>query len=165
MRDKYLSMRFSLYRSFVIGCTAALALSSCAHLFDNSEKSHEKAKIYIQLAADLYGQKDYNKSIESSLQAIKYDPHYAAAHNHLGIVYMETKRYMKGEEAFRKALEIQSDYPEVYNNMGVLFNRQEKFAEGVTYFEKALKAILCATTASIVGAFGYIIYLKQQLAK
>jgi type IV pilus assembly protein PilF len=124
--------------SFFPILSLVLLLPACASLVDRTAKNQEKARIHLQLAASQYAQKDFGKAIDSAHEALKYDSEYPAAFNHLGIVYMETKRYNKSEEAFRKALELQSDYPEVYNNLGVLYNRQDKFAEAVPHFEKAL---------------------------
>lgn len=116
---------------------SVLLLSSCAHLFDKSQ-DQEKARIYMQLAADQFAQKEYSKATESIQQALRFTPDYPSAYNHLGIIYMETKRYVKSEEAFKKALQLQNNFPEVENNMGVLMNRQEKYKEAIAYFEKAL---------------------------
>lgn len=132
--------------------------SGCASLVDRSAKNQEKAKIYLQLAADNYSQKEFSKAIEATLEAIKYDPNYAAAYNHLGIIYMETKRYPKSEEAFRKALDIQPEYPEIYNNLGVLFNRQDKYNQAVAFFEKALAFDKYSTPENALTNLGYSHY-------
>ncbi|MFM8269947.1 MAG: tetratricopeptide repeat protein, partial [Pseudomonadota bacterium] len=54
---------------------------------------------------------------------MQIDPEFAPAYNHLGIVYMETKRFSKAEESFNQAIKHQPKYHEVFNNMGVLMNR------------------------------------------
>lgn len=116
-------------------------LASCAHTGSNATsdaKQTEKARIYLQLAVDQYSQRQFSKSLESVLNAVQLDPKLAAAFNHLGLVYMETKRFQKAEEAFKKALLLNPNYPEVLNNMGVMLNRQERFLEAISYFEKAI---------------------------
>ncbi|MBM4316501.1 MAG: tetratricopeptide repeat protein [Deltaproteobacteria bacterium] len=137
-----------------LGLGVFLVLTGCAHLFDKSQDT-EKAKIYMQLAADQFAQKEYSKAAESIQQAMKFTPDYPAAYNHLGIIYMETKRHTKSEEAFKRALQLQRDYPEVENNLGVLFNRQEKYREAIPYFEKALAKDSYATPENALTNLGY----------
>lgn len=112
-------------------------LSSCSSLF-LSHKDKEKARLYLQKAADELNEHSYSKAIDSTQEALKYDPNFAAAYNHLALVYMETKQFDKSEEAFKKALSIASNYPEVFNNMGVMYNRQGRYQDAVGYFQKAL---------------------------
>ena len=147
-----------------LACVFAIALSSCAHL-ENGVKGREKAKIYLQLAADQFSQRQYSKAVESTQEAIALDPNFAAAYNHLGILYMETKRYPKSEQAFNKALEIQTAYPEVFNNLGVLFNRQEKYAQAITYFEKALADDRYSTPENALTNMGHSYYKLGNLTK
>ncbi|MBI4404577.1 MAG: tetratricopeptide repeat protein, partial [Deltaproteobacteria bacterium] len=111
--------------------------ASCAH-FSNKDQAKEKAKLYLQMAVDQLSGREFAKAIDSTHEALKFDPSMAAGYNHLALIYMETKRYQKSEEAFRKALELQPDYPEVFNNLGVLMNRLERYKEAITCFEKAL---------------------------
>lgn len=129
-------------------------LAGCAHLLTN-EQDKEKAKVYMQLAADQFGQKEYSKAIDSLNQSLRFLPDSPAAYNHLGIVYMETKRYSKSEESFKKALQLQSNFPEVENNIGVLLNRQEKYREAIPHFEKALSNDKYPTPENALTNLGY----------
>jgi Tfp pilus assembly protein PilF len=122
------NFHYRLAGRFLWMITTIFFLSSCSHLI-NHARDKEKAKIYLQLAADQLQEREYNKALESTQAALKFDPGMAAAYNHLALIYMETKRYQKSEEAFKKALEVQSAYPEVFNNYGVLLNRQDRYAE------------------------------------
>jgi type IV pilus assembly protein PilF len=131
-----------------------LHLTGCAHMLEKSQ-DQEKARIYMQLAADQFGQKEYSKATESIQQALRYTPNYPSAYNHLGIIYMETKRFAKSEEAFKKALQIQPSYSEVLNNLGVLMNRQEKFQEAISYFENALQNETYPTPENALTNMGY----------
>lgn len=136
------------------GMLCLASLSGCAHLLDQS-RDQEKARIYMQLAADQFAQKEYGKASEAIYQALRFQPNLPAAYNHLGIIFMETKRYTKSEEAFKKALQLQANFPEVQNNMGVLLNRQEKYQEAVPYFEKALQSENYSTPENALTNLGY----------
>ncbi len=146
---------------FILG---VLLLSSCAHFLSN-EQDHEKAKLHLQLAADQFNQREYNKAVESTQLALKEEPDMPAAYNHLALIYMETKRYPKSEEAFRKALSFQPDYPEVFNNMGVLYNRQERYKEAIPFFEKAIASDKYLTPENAYTNLGYTYYKLGDLTK
>lgn len=130
-----------------------------------SDTDREKAKLHLQLAADRFNEREYNKAIEATQEALKYDPYMAAAYNHLALIYMETKRYDKSEESFRKALELQKDFPEVFNNLGVLYNREEKFAQAVPWFEKAITSDKYLTPENAYTNLGYTYYKLGNLTK
>jgi type IV pilus biogenesis/stability protein PilW len=138
-------------------------VTSCSHLLINT-KDQERAKLYLQRAAEEFNQRDYGKAIESAQTAIKLDPKLAAAYNHLALVYMETKRYTKAEEQFKKALDVQPEYPEVFNNLGVLLNREEKYQEAITYFKKAVADDQYLTPENAYTNMGYAYYRLGNLA-
>jgi len=117
---------------------ATTLLAGCAQ-FMVAEKDQNRSKIYLQKAADELGRKNYQAALKSTREAIKLKPDYAAAYNHLALIYMETKRYEKSEKAFKKALKIKPNYPEAFNNMGVLMNRTRKYKKAISLFKKALK--------------------------
>lgn len=145
-------------KAFSVLALASVFLSvGCAHLRD-SGKDQEKAKIYLQLAADQFAQREYGKAVESSLEALKFDPDSAAAYNHLGIIYLESKRYQKAEESLKKALQLQPNYPEAQNNYGVLLNRMEKFPEAIKHFEKAIASENYLTPENALTNLGYAYY-------
>jgi len=121
----------------VVGVLLVMFVSACAHVSPQT-RDLEKANLHLQIATDQFAERDYNKSIESASEALKFAPDLAPAYNHLALVYMETKRYQKAEEAFRKALVLQPIYPEVFNNMGVMYNRLEKYVDAIASFEKAI---------------------------
>lgn len=139
-------------------------MNGCAHLSD-SGRDKEKAKIYLQLAADQFSQREYSKAVDSSLQALKYDPSSAATYNHLGIIYLESKRFSKAEECLKKALQLQPNYPEAENNYGVLLNRQEKFALAIPHFEKAVATENYLTPENALTNMGYSFYRMGKTAK
>lgn len=140
--------------STLVALMGLISLSGCAHWLEQG-RDQEKARIYMQLAADQFAQKEYGKATEAIQQALRFQPDLPAAYNHLGIIYMETKRYSKSEESFKKALQLQASFPEVQNNMGVLLNRLERYKEAVPYFEKALQAENYSTPENALTNLGY----------
>ncbi|NDG26451.1 MAG: hypothetical protein EB120_04660, partial [Proteobacteria bacterium] len=71
-------------------------LNACSHLSENT-KEKDKAKLFLQLSSDMFAQRNFSKALEYCYQSIEIDPNLAAAYNHLGIIYMETKRFSKSE--------------------------------------------------------------------
>lgn len=138
----------------VLAIVAAFSLISCSS-FVNKTKDRERAKVYLQRAIDQFNERQYNPSIESAQESLKFDPEMAAAYNHLALVYMETKRYQKSEEAFKKALTLQVQYPEVFNNLGVLLNRQDRYTDAIPWFEKALADDTYSTPENPYTNMGY----------
>lgn len=136
----------------------------CSHLLLQGKDS-EKAKLYLQMGADHFNNREYNKAIEATQEALKYDPSLAAAYNHLALIYMETKRYARSEESFLQALRIQPNYPEVHNNLGVLFNRQNKYQAAIQYFEKAIDSEAYRTPENAYTNMGYSYYRLGDLKK
>lgn len=103
----------------------------------------------------MFAQRNFSKALEYGLQSIEIDPAFAPAYNHLGIIYMETKRFLKSEEAFKLALKLQPDYPEVLNNLGVLMNRQDRFNDAIGYLDGALKSNSYVTPENAYTNLGY----------
>lgn len=142
----------------------AFLSNACSH-FVNRDKDREKSRIFLQRAIDQYTERNFNGAVESSLEAIKYDPKSASAYNQLALIYMETKRYQKADQAFQQALEIQPEYPEVMNNIGVLLNRQDKYKEAIPYFEKALTYDRYLTPENPFTNMGYSHYKLGNLTR
>ena len=141
-----------------------LSLVSCASLMTN-DRELEKSRLHLQLAADRLNERDYNKALEATQEALRLDPSSAAAYNHLALIYMETKRFPKSEEAFLNALKLQAEYPEVWNNLGVLYNRQEKYKQAIGYFEKAVASEKYLTPENAYTNLGYAYYKLNDLSR
>ncbi len=128
-------------------------------------KDQERARLYIQSAADQFNEREYSKAMDSAMESLKYDPGLAPAYNHLALIYMETKRHQKSEESFKKALELQPDYPEVFNNLGVLYNRMDRFEEAIQHFHKALSNDKYLTPENAYTNLGYSYFKLGNLAR
>lgn len=152
------------YRTFIVSLVGLLWLSGCSH-FRDTDTDKERAKLYLQMAADDLNQKQYPEALEHTLKALEFEPQSPIAYNHLALIYLETKRYDKAEEAFTKALELRPDYPEVFNNLGVLKNRQEHYSEAIPLFQKALASQNYPTPENAMTNIGYAYYRLNELRK
>lgn len=153
-----------LHRRFgALGLVAVAALSGCATFSGLPDR--DRAKIHLQIAADRAARKEYGGAIEATRKAIEVDPSYASAYNHLGLLYMETKRYDKSEEAFQKALSLQAAYPEVWNNLGVLYNRQQRYKDAIPYLEKATQSEGYSSPENAFTNLGYSYFRLGDYAK
>ncbi len=71
-------------------------------------------------------------------KAIALYPQFAAAHNDLGVVFMNTGEKQKGRAAFEKAVEIDSNYGRAYRNLAIVMLSEGNPAEAMPPAEKAL---------------------------
>ena len=141
-----------------------IQLLGCTHM-ESTLSDRERAKLYLQMAADQFAARQFARSIETTEKALAVDPQFAPAYSHLGLIYMETKRYQKAEQAFAKAAELQPGYPDVQNNWGVLLNREERYDEAIAHFKAALRDDKYATPENALTNMGYAHYKLGQLAK
>lgn len=148
----------------VIPSLFIFGLGACSHLSNQTEKT-DKANLYLQLSSDMFAQRNYSKALEYCQQSLAENPDFAAGYNHLGIIYMETKRVSKAEEAFRKALKINPQYPEVLNNLGVLMNRQDRFSEAIQSLNAALQVEGYGTPENAMTNLGYSYFRLGKVAK
>lgn len=75
----------------------------------NSEDDLTLAGIHANLGACFYLTKDYQKALENTEQALKYDEKDAISLVNLGLTYRELRDPGKAVESFRKALEFIQD--------------------------------------------------------
>ncbi len=153
-----------LLTTSLIALFGLFAAVSCSHLMTN-DRDVEKSRLHLQLAADRLNERDYNKALEATQEAIRLDPSSAAAYNHLALIYMETKRFPKSEEAFQGALKIQPEFPEVWNNLGVLYNRQDRYKDAIPFFEKAAASDKYLTPENAYTNLGFAHYKLGDMSR
>ncbi|HSA93036.1 MAG TPA: tetratricopeptide repeat protein [Terriglobales bacterium] len=71
-------------------------------------------------------------------EAIRLYPQYAAAHNDLGVVYMNTGQTEKGREMFETAVRLNDRYARAYRNLGILHFHEKSYPMAETSLQKAL---------------------------
>ncbi len=103
----------------LVGCSSTNPGTELKPATQNEETQIQKlARVHTQLAAGYYARNQHNIALEELNEALKVEPRFAAAHNVLGLVYMELKEDAKAEQAFKKALELAPQDPEIRNNYG-----------------------------------------------
>ena len=78
---------------------------------------------------------------------MRIDPHFAAAHNNLGLALVRTGKVDEGIEHYRKALEIQPGNAEAHNNLGAALARRGNLDEAIAHFQAALEINPALTSA------------------
>ena len=68
-----------------------------------------------------------------------YDPHYAIAHNNLGIALYEQRLLPEAVAAYREAIRLNPDDPKGHHNLGVALYAQEELAGAVAAYREALR--------------------------
>ncbi len=66
---------------------------------------------------DLYNQRDWHKSIESSVRLLSVDPNSAVARSNICAAYIQLKEYDKAIEASESALAINRYFQLATNNL------------------------------------------------
>jgi tetratricopeptide (TPR) repeat protein len=72
---------------------------------------------YLALSLSYYQVKEYQKSIDVALEAIKLKADYAEAYNNIGSAYNELKQYDKAVPFLKKALTLKPDFQLAKNNL------------------------------------------------
>lgn len=138
-----------------------LALSlglSCAHVPD--EKARDGAKIHFDLGVSAMEQKRPQEALREFLEAVKYDPGLALAHDALGTLYhWSYSRRDDAKASFLKAVELQPDFSEAWNNLGVLLAEMGDVAGAKAAFEKALANPLYRTPYLAQANLGWATHL------
>ena len=86
----------------------------------------------------LMDHKQFEKSEDEFLKAIKINPNYVAGYNGLGSLYLETNRYKDASQFFHKGLTVNSNNTGLLNNLGVTYAKLHDFESAIQYFQKAL---------------------------
>ncbi len=81
-------------------------------------------EVYIELSAQYYAQKNYDKAIKISKKAIALNPKSAIPYNNICAAYNQLHDFQRAEVACRKALELQPNFDMAKNNLEVSINGQ-----------------------------------------
>src|SRR5262249_51649776 len=87
-----------------------------------------------------YQQSEYKPAEKEFKKAIKLNPYYTDAHNHLGLVYREEKEYDDALSQFQAALNDKAyKTPEkIHLNIGHLYMARGMYPEAIASFQKAV---------------------------
>ena len=104
-----------------------------------------RARIHAELAAGYLELGSLGVALQEANEALKSDPNFVAAHNILGLTYMELRDDKAAESSFLRALRINGLDSDSNNNYGWFLCQRKREKESVKYFLDALRNPLYAT--------------------
>ena len=105
------------------------------------QKKQLTAQTWFERAYVFQSEKNLDEALRCYSEAIRIDPNLNAAHNNLGVIFVDLKRYDEAEAAFRKAIELNPSSPETYSNLANLLSDQnlKRYDEAKAAFYKAIE--------------------------
>jgi type IV pilus assembly protein PilF len=117
---------------------AALALGGCASGGSESARpTNDAAKLNVELGVAYLQQGDLATAKEKLERARVQDPHSAAVHGALAMLYERLADDKKADAEYRTAQQLTPNDPELQNNYAVYLCRTGRVDEGVKRFEAA----------------------------
>ncbi len=78
------------------------------------------------------------EAIAAYERAIEQRPEFRAAHNNLGLVYLDLHEFERARSAFRKALDLDPKYVAAWVNLARCLSDEEKFEEAIQAYQSAM---------------------------
>jgi len=95
-------------------------------------------RIHYSLGGNLLFQRGFYREATLEFQkAIDLEPHFAPAHNRLGMAYAILGDFEKAEKHFKKVIELSPGIDWGYLNLGLLYELREEAARALPLLEKA----------------------------
>lgn len=115
--------------------------SALENLLKAEEIRKNDPKLYDAIGLAYFGKGLMEKAEDAFNRALKLNPDYSEARNHLGLVYYRTGRYDQALSQFRIVLaDVLYPVPEqVYLNMGLVYYAQRRYRDAIFYFRKSLQ--------------------------
>jgi tetratricopeptide (TPR) repeat protein len=145
------------------------------NLNENSEKALENYLKSIEIQKDVFSvwqqaffilseQKDYNKLIETTEEAMEYFPNQPLIYFFNGLSYHQLKDHSSAEKSYSKAAKMVLDNPplkaQIYSNLGDVYNSLENFDASDESFEKALE--IEPQNAYTLNNYSYFLSLRKE---
>jgi type IV pilus assembly protein PilF len=102
-------------------------------------EAQARARIHAELAAGYLELGSLGVALQEANEALKADPNFVAAHNVLGLVYMELRDDRAAEASFQRALRISALDSDTNNNYGWFLCQRKREKESVKFFLDALR--------------------------
>lgn len=93
---------------------------------------------YNNMGLAYYNQGEYQKAVDSFLEALKIFPSYSVCLTNLGLAYEGMRKYEKAIACYRKAIKINPNNPTGYFDLGALYYRLKSFKEAKENLERVL---------------------------
>ncbi|HXZ48453.1 MAG TPA: type IV pilus biogenesis/stability protein PilW [Usitatibacter sp.] len=104
--------------ALLAGCVSQNSVESHPVTESQMATAHRRAEVHTALAGEYFSRGNFTVALNETKLAIRDDPGYVAAHNMLGLVYMELREDRSARESFERALSLAPNDPEVLNNYG-----------------------------------------------
>jgi len=104
-----------------------------------NESSLKTSKEFYRQGNKFYGQRKYDKAINSYTKAIEYNPNDFGLYNNRGIAYQATGEYEKAIADYNKAAELNPYDDSAYNNRGAAYEDIGNIEQAIADYRKALE--------------------------
>jgi tetratricopeptide (TPR) repeat protein len=94
--------------------------------------------------------------------ALERAPDLAAAHERLGLLYLQSRRDDEAAPQFERALDLDANRWQSHNGLGIAADRRHDYRAAIAHYDKAL--LLAPGTAVVLNNRGYSRYLGGDLA-
>lgn len=95
---------------------------------------------FFRVLADAQRKAGCDKKAEANyINAISLDPSLYAAHNDLGVLYLDRTEWHLAEEYFRRAIEKNPKLGNAYSNLGIALEKQGELLQAIQSYEKAFE--------------------------
>lgn len=104
-----------------------------------SPTSNEKARFAYNKGSELLKAGDFDNAIKLLLEAVKEDPNYTDAMDHLGIAYRNLKKYDEAVKWYKKSISIKPESTAAYINLALVYSLQGKNQESIDTYKKIIE--------------------------
>jgi len=106
---------------------------------EENQTPSDRAKLWFEQGLILAAAQDYQGSLLSFDQALKFQPDDHEAWNNRGNSLDELGRYEEAISSYDQACKFQPDYHEAWNNRGISLSNLGRYEEAISSYEQALK--------------------------
>lgn len=105
------------------------------------EAGSEKAlaATYVQVAMNLFEQRQYSEAVVNYSRAITLDPENERIYNHRGLAYKKLRKYDQAIDDYSRAISINKDYTQAYTNRGITYRKLGEFDRATNDYKQAIK--------------------------
>ena len=99
----------------------------------------DHSESHFRLARALEAEARFDRAQTEYIEAIKLNPRFPEAYNHLGNLYFRFEKYAHAIQVFKNAIENNPDEPTNHNDLGLVYSQQKRYDEAIRQFAAALK--------------------------
>jgi tetratricopeptide (TPR) repeat protein len=103
------------------------------------KQKNDAAREAYNIGTSLMQANEFDAAENYLLQAIKLDPNYVDAMDHLGLVYRNQKRYIEAEKIYLRSIEIMPNNSVPYINLAFVYKLDNKLEEARQIYLKFIK--------------------------